>query len=223
MKQLILIMISVAFVLGCQESTSVEPELNSSDEINKLEEDLFNRPFRDGYSIEKEVLCDYTFNPSANCGGLLNGTKLIYRYDDAITNGETKRYLENVEIYVPSSMKVGKKEVIQTCIIYTLNRTEIIGINDKVIGGETWGSFKVVKSNGSVPTPECIVLFEGKFRGDINFDITKRTLAGKGINSFSGRLFSANEFIECNGKRGKFNCFTSQLKGKVTPVLKVEE
>jgi hypothetical protein len=36
---------------------------------------------------------------------------------------------------------------------------------------------------------KCTVLFEGEFKGDIDFNITKRTLFAEGKNSFSGRQF----------------------------------
>ncbi len=189
MKQFIFILLSVAMFNGCQESNSVEPIFDNSHQINKFEEDPFTIPILDGNGEEKAVKCDYAFNPAADCGGLLNGSIFKYRYDDAITDGVTKRYLENVEIYAPSIMQLGAKEFTEVCMIYTLNRTEIIGLYNMVIGGETWGTFKVVESNGAVPNDKCTVLFEGEFKGDIDFNITKRTLFAEGKNSFNGRQF----------------------------------
>ena len=225
MKQIIFILLSIAVFIGCQESNSVEPTSDYSDQINKLEEDFFGERILDGYSKAKKVVCNYDFNPSAHCGGMLNGCRLDYRYDDAITNGETIRYLKDVQFWAPSTMKIGK-QTIQTCNIYTLNKTERIGLNGKILGGEAWGTFQVKAATG-----DCLfdlyessdILFEGKFSGVVNGKVTNVKLVAKGYNSLAGRNFIANEVQVCNSSNGKINCISSEIKGKVSPVIKVEE
>ena len=225
MKQLIFILLSIAVFIGCQESNSVEPISDYSDQINKLEEDLFGEPILDGYSKAKKVVCNYSFNPSAQCGGMLYGCCLNYRYDDAITNGETSRYLKDVQFWAPSTMKIGK-QTIQTCNIYTLNKTERIGLHGKIIGGEAWGNFQVIVATGKHPldsNESPTILFDGKFSGEINDNVTNIKLIGKGHNSLAGRNLIAHEVQVCNSGNGKLSCFSSEIIGKVTPVLKVEE
>ena len=132
---------------------------------------------------------NYNFNPCNNCGGLLNGCCLDYRYDDAITNGITTRYLTDVEFYAPSTMILDGKPI-QTVNIYTLNRKERVLKSGKIIDGEVWGSFRVETATGFHPlnpqkNPKTLAT--GKFSGDIEGKVTKVNLVGKGHNLFADR------------------------------------
>ena len=225
MKQLIFAMILVAFALGCQDSNSVEPTLDNTNQFKVSEEALWKPPIKNGKTQEMLVKCNYNFNPSAHCGGMLYGCCLDYRYDDAITNGKTFRYLNEVQFWAPSTMEIGK-QTIQTCSIYSLNKTERVLESGKIIDGEAWGTFQVKAATG-----DCLfdlyestdILFEGKFSGVVNGNVTNVKLVAKGYNSLAGRIFIANEVQVCNSGNGKLSCFSSEIIGKVTPVLKVEE
>lgn len=228
MKQLIFILLSIAVFVGCQDSSVVEPNSDYSDQINKFEEDPFILPILDGYGEAKEVHVDYYFNPCLkDCGEMLYGTCLDYRYDDAITNSVVLRYIENAKFYVPSKMMVDGKSI-DTYNLYTLNRTEKVGTNQygKILGGETWGTFQVIVATGHHPLDyhySPTVLFEGKFSGDIKENITNIKLVGKGCGYLIGRDFIASEIQVCEMANGKLNCFSSEINGKVGPKLKVEE
>lgn len=225
MKQLFFILLTAVIFFGCQESNSVDPISDYSDQLNKVEEDLFKEPLLNGYSKAKKVECNYDFIPSAQCGGMLCGCSFEYQYDEAIINGETRRYLKDVQFWAPSTMKIGK-QTIQTCNIYNLNKTERVGINDKILGGEAWGTFQV-----KVATGDCLfdiyessdILFEGKFSGVIKGKVTNVKMFAKGQNQMTGRNFVAKEVQVCYENNRKINCISSVIKGEVSPVIKVEE
>jgi hypothetical protein len=63
-----------------------------------------------------------------------------------------ERYIENAKFYVPSKMKIDGKSI-ETCNVYSLNRTERVGTNQlgKILGGETWGTFRVETATGQHP------------------------------------------------------------------------
>jgi hypothetical protein len=225
MKQLFFILLTAAIFFGCQDSNSVDPISDYSDQLNKVEEDLFGEPILNGDNKAQNVVCKYDFNPSANCGGLLNGCNLRYHNYDAIGSGVTIRYLRDVQYWVHSTMKMGNK-TIQTCNIYTLNKTEILNLQGKIIGGEAWGIFQIKAATG-----DCLfdvyesteTLFEGKFSGTVNGKVTNVKMFAKGKNHLTGRNLVAKEVQACNSSNGKLTCFSSEIIGKVTPVIKVEE
>lgn len=223
MKQLIFILLSVILFMGCQESNSLEPNLNDLNQISKMSEDLSINPILDGHSKEVQVLCNYCFNPDQEHGGWLSSPK--YRYDDAITDGVIIRYLDDVKFFAPSVMEIGGKKT-RVFISYTVNRTEKILLNGKVIRGETWGSFKIFKckdpNSNHLDQNNSLLLFQGKLSGKINFDVTNIKLIGKGENAFYDRNFVASEIQVCTSKNQEFTCYSSQLTGKIQKLIKAE-
>lgn len=224
MKQIIFILLSIAVFIGCQESNSVEPILDNPSQLKVLEAEI--QPFiKNGETREVLVQGSYNFNPCNNCGGLLNGCCLDYRYDDAITNGRTTRYLTDVEFYAPSTMILDGKSI-KTVNIYSLNRKERVLKSGKIIDGKVWGSFRVETAAGFHPlnsqkNPKALAT--GKFRGNIEGKVTKVYLVGKGQNLFADRMFSASSVQVCNADNGALICITAEFKGKFTPVIKLEE
>ena len=229
MKKIIFILIVAVCCFGCNQENSLEPIIDNSSQF-KISEDDFGKQFKFRDSEEILVNCEYRFDPCNNCGGLINGSCLDYRYDDAVTIGKygietTFRYLNDVQYFAPSKIQLNGK-TINTCNIYTLNRTEKISQNGKVLDGEVWGSFKVIEDTGHHPldpTQNPMILFTGKFSGDIDGNVTKIKLAGKGHNFLVNRNLILTELQVCNSSDGTLNCISAGISGKITCKILVDE
>jgi len=214
-------------VIGCHESNSVEPVLDNSAQLNRLDE--VNGALGDSFKFDdmkREIfLCEYNFNPEARneqCGGFLNGSSLEYTYivDSEIDENFKYRYVYDVQLYSPSKIVIGNKRH-NTCNIYTVNRMEKVTLAGKVVSGKTWGTFKIVLYKGTVPDKSNVVLFEGEFTGEIEFKTTRIKLTAEGQRSYNKRYLIADEEQICGASTGR--CWTSNMKGSISPRVETED
>jgi len=205
MKRVIFLMLFVA-VIGCHESNSVEPVLENSAQLNRLDDvnGTLDNPLKNGDAKVTSLLCNYNFNPDdpkKRCGWVVKGSL------DYVLDG-LQRYIKNVEIAAPSKMIIdGKKHKVRAH--YTINRAENIGLGGKLLNGTTSGTFKILKDGNDEE------MFIGKFSGEIFLNKTTIKLKGEGVNSYADKYLLAEESQSCSSVNGKLHCWTSVIKGSI--------
>jgi len=217
MKHVIVVMFFVALFLGCHESNSVEPIINSSDQLDKISKSnelIFDLPQKDKESKEVDFQYNYNFNPDKGCGSVIGETSLEYTIDKEAHGQFFYRSLKDVEIAVFSTMLINNKPI-KTKYIYKLNRIEKVTKTGKIISGTTWGTFKMFSVGKYYNNVE---IFRGEFTGDILLKTATLKLSGKGVwGSYRDRYLSAVEKQVCNSSNGSLKCLISTVKGKISP------
>jgi len=221
MKHLIFMLLLLVLFLGCHESNSVEPILDNSaqmNRVNNLDDGTLDVPLKGGNTKEVEFVGNSSFNPDKKCGAVVNGKSLKYTYDSDVKENIVTRWFYDVEVWSPSQM-VRKNKTIKTRNVYTINRVEKVTKRGKVISGETWGTFKIFE----IGKYSDVLMFQGEFTGEILFKTTTLKLIGKGlIGSYMNRDMIASEKQICSASGGKLHCWTSSMKGSVLERVKID-
>ncbi|MCB0731376.1 MAG: hypothetical protein KDC88_10110 [Ignavibacteriae bacterium] len=240
MKKLFYLIVVVLFTFGCDNSSLVDPEVESpaeygiSSELNKIDglqsDILHSRKVYKNLSYQ----CNLHFDPNLSdksCGGFLTLNHPGYQYEN-----KYERTLRNLKVFVPSKLVVDNK-VYKTFHLYTINRYEKLESKGNLVNGQTWGDFQIVVAVNPIeekniennkskmigyevsnvkPIYEKFgdIMFAGQFSGEINSRKTKMELVGKGANSFKNSLLIGQENIICSGEF----CWKSDGSGTVRKV-----
>lgn len=222
MKNAIVAMFFMVLFLGCHESNSVEPILDSSDQMNRMDnitDDVtLNLPGKGGNSKEVKFVGNSKFNPDKKCGKVIYGT-LKYTPDNEVKEEFfVSRYFYNVKVEAPSQMVINNKTC-PTKNIYIINRVEKVTKLGKVISGKTWGTFQIHQMGGHNPA-----IFQGEFTGEIEFKTANIKLKGKGVRgNYLGRVFKASEQQVCTASGGELHCWTSNMEGSILPRITIDD
>jgi len=206
MKRVIFLMLFVA-VIGCHESNSVEPVLDNSAQLNRLDDvnGTLDNPLKNGEAKVTSLLCNYNFNPyhpRQNCGEVVNGSL------DYVVDG-LQRYIKNVVIKAPSTVILDGKRF-ETFNYYTFSRVENINSAGKLLNGTTKGTFKITDRNN-------VEMFHGKYSGEIFLNKTTIRLKGEGLNSYADKYLLAEEIQNCSSVNGKLHCWRGVIRGSILP------
>ena len=213
MIRVIVLLFSVA-VIGCHESNSVEPVLDNSTRLNRIDgvNEIIGNPIENDESETTTFLSKHDFDPDEGRGTIVGEKSLEYIIDKEVKNKYTYRHLIDVEIVVPSEMVINNK-VFPTEQVYLLNREEKVTSGGKVVSGTTWGTFKIF----SVGKPFNVELFSGEFTGNISLKTTKIVLKGKGVQGhYKDRYFLAEDEQIHTSQNGKLHGWISNMKGTIS-------
>lgn len=241
MKKIIYLLALVLIAFGCDNSI-LEPKYEEPSNLAK-----FNNPDSDfgkgelkprKVYIKEKLTCRYTFNPliqNGKCGGFLGKCQPKYTYEN-----EWERNLRNLNIYVPSVLKIGKKYY-RTINLYNLNKYEKLSFKGNVESGKVWGTFKVYlrdiieekemssslkadfELSSFIPQPKNYnfgnLLLSGTLSGDINKNASKIKLVGKGFAQLLGKDITATEELVCANDF----CWKSTITGNVKSIEFMDE